>query len=398
MKKLSVNTRTVTLLVVLLPMLLAFGYVVTRSGPLAPVPVTVIQVEEQAITPALFGIGTVEARYRYRIGPVMTGRLLQLDSDVGDKVTAGQVLGEMDPVDMDDKITASKAAIKRATASIVAAEARVKDSVARMDYALAQAERYKQLAMDRNVSKEAAEAKNQEYQVAQAAETTARAMLNVARQELEMLRADHQSLSRQRSNLRLIAPVTGVVAGRYIEPGSTAMAGQMVLEIIDTDSIWVSVRFNQRQSDGLAKNLPASIVLRSRPDQPVSGTLARVELLADTVTEEALAKVVFDQLPEPLPPLGELTEVTVSLSQLDATPVVLNAAVKRLNGESGVWLVEKDDTLRFVPVEAGVADLSGRVQILRGLEPGSRVVLYSQKKLTAHSRIAVVDQLAASPQ
>jgi len=95
MKKLSMSTRSIMLLLILLPVLIAFVYVVTQSGPLAPVPVTVIQVENKAITPALFGVGIVEARYSYRIGPTMTGHVLQLDSHVGDKVVAGQVVGEM---------------------------------------------------------------------------------------------------------------------------------------------------------------------------------------------------------------------------------------------------------------------------------------------------------------
>lgn len=392
MKRSSVSRRTITLLLVLLPLLLAFGYVATNSGPLAPVPVTVVEVEKQEIAPALFGIGTVEARYRYRIGPLMTGRLLRLDGDVGDRVTAGQVLGEMDPVDMDDRIAATGAAVKEAAASVVAAEARVRDSAARTEYARAQAKRYERLAAERNVSKEAAEAKEQEYQVAKAGLAAARAGLNAARQSLERLRAEQEGLLRQRSNLRLIAPVDGVVAGRHVEPGSTAVAGQTVLEIIDPQSIWVSVRFNQLQSDGLARDLPATIVLRSRSDRVFSGKVARVELLADSVTEETLAKVVFDRLPEPFPPLGELAEVTVSLPGREAAPVVPNAAIKRVDGQRGVWLVE-DDSLRFRPVEIGASDLDGRVQIIRGLEPGDRVVLYSRQELTANSRIEIVDRL-----
>lgn len=392
MKMLAINRRTVALIMVLLPLLLVFGYVVARSGPLAPVPVTVVEVKKQAITPALFGIGTVEARYRYRLGPTMTGRLLRLAGDVGDRVTAGQVLGEMDPVDMDEKISANQAAVKRAAASVAAAEARVKDFIAREKYARAQAKRYKRLVTERNVSKEAAEAKDQAYQVAKAGLAAAQADLKATRQELEKLRAEYEGLLRQRSNLRLVAPVEGVIAGRYIEPGSTVMAGQPVLEIIDPKSIWVSVRFNQLQSDGLAKDLPATVVLRSRSDQPVSGKVARVELLADPVTEETLAKVAFDRLPEPFPPLGELAEVTVSLPRLDATLVVPNASIKRVNGQSGVWVVE-NDSLRFVPVEIGVSDLDGRVQVIRGLEPGDKVVLYSKKELTANSRISITDQL-----
>ena len=379
MKKLPINMRTATLLVVLLPLLLAFGYVVTNSGPLAPTPVTVMTVEKQSITPALFGIGTVEARYRYRVGPTMTGRLLSLNRDVGDRVIAGEILGEMDPIDMDDRVTANKAAIKRATASIAAAEAHVNDLAARTEYSEAQAKRYQQLTIDRNASTEAAEAKNQEYRVAKAGLAIAIATLNVAQQELEMLQAEHEGLLQQRSNLRLVAPVEGVITSRHIEPGSTAMAGQTILEIIDPKSIWINVRFNQLQSNGLIKGLPATIVLRSRSNQPASGTVARIELLADPVTEEMLAKVVFEQLPEPSPPIGELTEVTVLLPQLDAAPVVPNASIKQLDGQSGVWRVE-GDRLQFTPIETGISDLDGRVQITKGLEVGDQVVVCASPK------------------
>ena len=220
----------------------------------------------------------------------------------------------------------------------------------------------------------------------------AQATLNAEQQTRVMLQAEHEGLLQQRNNLRLIAPVDGVVVGRYIEPGSTVMAGQVVVEMIDPKSIWINVRFNQLQSDGLTKGLPTTIVLRSRASQPASGRVERIELLADAVTEETLAKVVFDQLPVPFPPIGELAEVTVLLPQLAAAPVLPNAAIKRIKGERGVWRVV-DDSLQFTAVEIGVSDLDGRVQITAGLELGDTVVLYSKKELRANSRIDIVEQL-----
>lgn len=392
MKKLSLSKRSITLLVILLPVLVAFVYVVTSSGPLAPVPVTTTEVKRQAITPALFGVGLVEARYSYDIGPTMTGHVLRLESHVGDKVLAGQVIGEMEPVDMDNKIAAKDAAIKRAQASVQAAEANVADSLAREHYAKTQALRYAKLAKEKTISDEVAEAKSQEYQIASAGLVAIRANLNAMREELQMLHADYNGLVQQKRNLNLTVPVDGLVVGRYVEPGSTVVAGQTVLKVIDPQSIWINVRFDQLQSSGLAVGLNASIVLRSRPNQQFSGRISRVEPLADAVTEEVLAKVVFDQLPEVLPPVGELAKVTVELAELAETPVVPNASLKRINGEVGVWQVE-DDQLRFTPVEIGISDLHGQVQITRGLNAGDHIVVYSRQALTAHSRITIVDQL-----
>jgi len=397
MKKLPISSRAITLAVVLIPLLLAFGYVATSSGPLALIPVTVTQVKSQAISPALFGIGIVEARYRYHVGPTMTGQVLRLDSDVGDKVTANQVLGEMDPVDMNSKIASKDAAIKRAKASVLAAQARVNDSVARAHYAKTQSQRYAQLVNVRTVSEDVAEAKHQEFQIAEASLAAARANLNATQEELEMLRADFEGLLQQRSTLRLMAPVDGLVVGRYVEPGSTAMAGQAVLEIIAPDSIWIDTRFDQRQSGGLAIGQHASIVLRSRTGQPLTGKVARIEPLADAVTEEIQAKISFDQRPDALPPLGELAEITVALPELATTVVVPNASIKQFNGETGVWLIESDE-LRYVPVEIGASDLDGRVQIKRGLKANDRVVVYSKQALTQHSRIKIVERLVDDKQ
>jgi hypothetical protein len=93
-----------------------------------------------------------------------------------------------------------------------------------------------------------------------------------------------------------------------------------------------------------------------------------------------------------LPPLGELAEVTVDLPALPAAPVIPNAAIHRENGQVGVWQAMGGD-LHFTPVKLGVADLDGQVQIRDGLKNSDQVVVYSEKVLTAHSRIHVVEHI-----
>ena len=393
----KLNKATLAVVAVLVPLLLALAYVALNSGPLAAVQVTAQQVQSKKISPALFGIGVIEARYSYRIGPTMTGHVLKLNAQVGDKVTAGQVLGEMDPVDMDNKIAAQQASIQRAGAAVIAAEAKLKDAQARERYAKSQSERYQQLVKEKNISKESADAKQQEYQIAEASLAAARANLNAAREELAMLKATYNGLIEQRSQLRLVAPVDGLVVGRYIEPGSTVVAGQTVIEIIDPASIWVNVRFDQLQAGGLARGLDAVIVLRSRAGVQLAGRVERVEPLADAVTQEILAKVVFEQLPEPLPPLGELAEVTVKLPPLAASPVIPNAAIRRVNGQTGVWVIEQGKHF-FAPIEIGASDLDGWVQVVKGLNAGSRIVVYSKAEITPRSRLKVVEKLLGEHQ
>ena len=75
MKRLPLQKGTLALLALTIPLLVLFIYISLRSGPLASVPVTLATVENKSISPALFGIGTVEARYTYKIGPTFAGRV-----------------------------------------------------------------------------------------------------------------------------------------------------------------------------------------------------------------------------------------------------------------------------------------------------------------------------------
>ncbi len=378
MKKFPFQSRTLAIFVVILPLLALFIYVALRSGPLAPIPVTVVTVEARSLAPALFGIGTVEARYTYKIGPIIAGRLKRLDVQVGDRVTAGQILGVMDPVDLDERIRAQEAACKNA-------EAQLSEAQERQDYAQTQARRYHKLLPMRSVSEETAATKNHELQLAETG-------LNAAREELVRTRAEKEALIAQRNNLRLIAPADGLVTARDADPGTTIMAGQAVVEVIDHKSLWINVRFDQINSHGLTADLPAQIVLRSQAGQVQAGRVLRLEPLADAVTEETLAKVVFDRLPEPLPPLGELAEITVTLPQLPATPVIPNAAIQHTKGMLGVWQVIQGD-LHFTPISLGVTDLEGQTQVIKGLKAGDQVVVYSANALSARSRIHLVDHI-----
>jgi hypothetical protein len=183
-----------------------------------------------------------------------------------------------------------------------------------------------------------------------------------------------------------------MVTLRHADPGTTVVAGQAVVEMIDPASLWINVRFDQLRATGLRAGLPAGIVLRSQAGRALAGHVLRVEPVADAVTEEALAKVVFDVLPESLPPLGELVEVTVVLPPLPETAVVANASVQRVGGQPGVWLLA-GQALRFAPVRLGATDLDGQVQILEGLEPGASVVVYSQRALGSHTRVKIVERL-----
>ena len=72
--------------------------------------------------------------------------------------------------------------------------------------------------------------------------------------------------------------------------------------------------------------------------------------------------------------------------------VVLVAAAVSLN--SG-WMLGSGR--QVVPLVLGASDLDGLVQVREGLADGDRVVLYSEKALTARSRVRVVERIGGAP-
>ena len=392
MKKLkSLPPRLLVLLVMGLLLLAALVFIIRRSGPLAPVRVTVVTAAEAAITPALYGIGTVEARRSYLIGPTSAGRVLRVLVDAGERVKAGQLLAEMDPVDLQQRVEALEASLARAASMNEAAQAQVADAQARRELARANARRYQELGQQNFVSPGVVEARQQELLSAEAQVRAAQANLSAAAQDLTRLQAERSALQQQRRNTRLLATQDGVVLSRDAEPGSTVVAGQAVLKLIDPASLWIKARFDQGRSTGLAPGLAAGIVLRSQPHSPLAGKVSRVELQGDSVTEERIAQISFDQPPPGLS-VGELAEVTLRLPATPRSLVLPNAAIRRHQGQAGAWLMV-DEQLRFAPLQLGETSLDGQVRVLDGLQAGATVVVYSEKEIGADSRIKVVPTL-----
>lgn len=372
----------------------ALVYVVMRSGPLAPVRVAVTQATVGSLSPSLFGIGTVEARRAYLIGPTAAGRVSKVLVDVGDTVQAGQLLAEMDPVDLDERATALEASIARAASMVAAAQAQRRDAQARSELAAITARRYVELGAQNYMSAGAVEAKQQEQSSAAAAVAAADANLAAARQDTQRLAAERAGLRQQRDNVRLLAPAPGVVISRDAEAGSTVVAGQAVLRLIEPASLWIRVRLDQGRSAGLVTGLPASIELRSNPGARFSGKVARVEATSDSITEERVALVSLDTLPAGLS-TGELAEVTLTLPATAPAVLLPNPALQRQAEQVGVWRIEGGKP-SFTVVRIGLSSLDGQVQVLEGLKTGDEVVVYSEKALTDGSRIKIVDQLAGS--
>ena len=366
-------------------------FVVFSAGPLAAISVTVFSVRQGSFIPSLFGVGTVEARRSWMLGPTVAGRVAKVNVDVGDVVRAGQLLAEMDSVDLDQKLRAQDALISRAASTLIVAQAQKTDAWERFEVAKLNLSRNQELAKHNFISPSALEFRTQEKISADAAFEASLANITAIKQDVIRFKEDYLGLQQQRNNVRLIAPADGVVTSRDAETGTTVIPGQPVIRLIDPDSLWIKLRLDQGRSAGLKSGLDAKIVLRSQAQNILKGQVVRVDMLSDSVTEERVALVSFTQVPKDIS-VGEVVEVTLELLPIENVVLIPNASIQRQGSNMGVWRVINGKPV-FTKIRIGAISLDGDIAVLEGLHINDQVIVHSQKELTKSSRLRIVEAL-----
>lgn len=381
---LFINRRNLLLAAGFLAFAAAFVWLLATRGPLAPVGVEQAAVTRADLSPGVYGIGTVEAQHAYSVGPIQAGRLLRVMVDQGDRVEAGQVLAEIDPVDLRQRADAAVSAAARARQAAEAALAQVAEAESRTRLAQANLARYQALYRQNFVAKEMVDSRLHEAAAAEAALAASRANAAAAQREIGRAEAERRGVDQLRNSLRLLSPITGVVTAREAEPGTTVVAGQAVLRLADPAHLWVRARVDQARAQAIRVGQAADITMRSAPDMALPGKVARIELQSDAVTEERIVDVAFDPVPDRLY-LGELAEVTLHLPGTRNALTVPRAAIGLRNDRTGVWQAV-DGRARFKPVQFGV-QTANRAQVVSGLAEGERVIVYSARQLDDDMRV-----------
>jgi len=367
-----------------------FAWAIFTQGPLAPVKVTSERIQTGNFDAEVFGVGLVEARRSYNISSVMTGRIKSLLVDQGDLVKAGQVLVELDPIDIDEKLAGSRLMAERSSYSLKVAEAQLIQAQSQGKTLSAVYKRYSELHAKGFVSQEMLDAKLNEKTSALAALEVAAATMAAAKRDYAKAQLDAVGMGNLRDQTRLTSPVDGIVTVKMLEQGVTVVPGQTVLQVIAPDDLWIKTRIEQKQSGLIRTGQKAGIVLRSHPQTSVPGTVERIDLISDTVTEERIVNISAAGINASL---GEQAEVTIKLPALENVRFLSTAAVKRFDQQDGVWVLH-DGRAKFKPVKVGISTLDGRTQILDGVSNSDEVIVYSQQAIKADLKLKVVSEVA----
>ncbi len=383
----NIPKQKIYYLIIAIIAIIGLSLFIVFKGPMASVKVSITQLSTGTLKPELFGIGTIAAKRNFNIGPTRTGKLNQLFVDVGDHVQAGQLLGNMDAVDLPDRLKSAQLNIEKSEHMLEASMARFNEATSREVLAQRENTRYHSLLKKHQISQEAADAKKTEAKTTSDQAQAAKADVEGAKHDLERLKYELKAIQSQLNDLKLVSPVDGIVSSRNSDPGSLIVSGTPILQIIDADTIWVRVRIEQRNTDTLKVGLPADIFLRSASEKKLPGKVARLELIADSLTEERWVDVSFKQIPDDIA-LGMLANVTIHLPKLENVDWLPAATIQNYKRATGVWLLQNGKA-HFVKVKTGIHTLDGKVQILSGITKNDNVVVYSPISLTENQKLEI---------
>jgi HlyD family secretion protein len=328
---------------------------------------------ERGVSVQVFGLGTVEARVTSKVGFKISGILVDLRADVGDRVSKGAVLARLDDREQRAQVARSKAAVEQAEANLQKANASVQKAQANYENAKRISERRQALVESKSASIETAETAQAVRDAALGDLKLAKSDVAVANAAISDAKAHEQQQEVTLDFHTLTAPYDAMVTARLKELGAALAPGEPVFTLVDPKTIWVLAFIDESKAGEIKVGEPAEIVLRSHPSQRLKGHVARIEPESDRVNEERRVEVAFDQIP-PYANLGEQAEVYITTVHLPKAFLVPEAAIVGLGKNSGtVWTVQ-DGRLQQRKVTLGHRLLDGRYEVTSGVPGGAAVV------------------------
>jgi RND family efflux transporter MFP subunit len=364
---------------------IAAGALYWRStAPLAVETYTVATAYPSQAYTLLNATGYVVAQRKAAVASKATGRLEWLGVREGSSVHQGEVLARLESRDVVAKREQAAANVKLAQANLEQAQAELQE-----------AERAFQRSRDLLARKF----------VSQAAHDTAIARLEKAKAGISAQRA---AIAVAQANLRaadvevehtlIRAPFDGVVltknanVGDVITPFSSALGSQAaVVTMADMATLEVEADVSESSVGKVRLDQPCEIQLDALPDTRFRGVVTRMVPTVDRAKATVTVKVRFvDKDPRVLP---EMSAKVAFLSQelppeLRTRRTVIDpAAVVERDGQRVVYLVRGDRAVQ-TPIEVG-GKLGDWIEVLKGVEPGDKVVAKPPEELHDGDRISL---------
>lgn len=311
------------------------------------VKVTTTTVKQERINTLLRYSGTIEASQTIPLGFQTTGTVDKVYVDAGDEVRKGQLLATLNETDSRNMYQITQAKYQQA----LDAYNRLKSV-----YESGSLPEIKWVEMETNLAQ-------------------AKASLDISKSNLD--------------KCRLIAPQSGVIGSRNIEPGMSSISiATSPFELVDISQVYVKISIPENEISKIKKGMNARFSIAALDNKTFSGEISSVNPVADRISRTYEVKIKVCNLQKELMP-GMVCDVTLDeTGEKEMMLIPYQSISVDKEGNRFVYLVNQSGTtVKKQAVKTGQYQGS-RIEITEGLSVGETIVTEGKEKLFDNCKIA----------
>jgi RND family efflux transporter MFP subunit len=334
--------------------------------------------------------GYIVARRRATVSSKVTGKVVKVMLEEGQRVEAGDVIARLDDSNWKASLAQSNAQLQQAEASVASAQTAFDDA--------------KPIFERSEKQKAAAVISAQSYDESHAQFNVARNNLLVAQRGLEAARAGVDVAQHNLDDTVIHAPFAGIVTEKSAQPGemvSPVSAGggftrTGIGTIVDMDSLEVEVDVSENFINRVRPQQPVTIKLNAYPDWDIPGSVIAMIPTADRAKATVKVRIAIKQKdPRIIPEMGARvaflsdTEAGAAGTEKRAAPgVTVPADAIASSGDTSIVYIVHGSVVERRAVRLGGKASGGQI-VIAGLEVGNTVALGDLSQLSdgAHVRI-----------
>jgi multidrug efflux pump subunit AcrA (membrane-fusion protein) len=362
------------------------GKKVDAAAPAKSAQVRIVRVEHREIRRAVESVGSLFAFEEVTVSSEIEGKVDEVLVDVGDRVTAGQPLVRVSPIELRLAVEQQRASLEQARARLglhdggedltdVRQAAEVKKAAADLNDAEQKYRRGKSLLDQGLLPRENFDETEAKFKSARAAYDLAVQMVQNLRAQVQQYRASLALAEKKLADAVIKAPFGGQVRERTVTAGQYLKVQTPVLVIVNVDPLRVRLKVPEKMAAWIRVGQPVAVAVEAYPDQKFSGKLWRINPAVEQQTRSFDAEALVENKAGLLKP-GFFVRASIPSEKVDSALFVPQQALTYAYGVYKVFVV---DGTQVSEKEVKVGDrASQEVEVINGLKAGEEIAVPSR--------------------
>jgi HlyD family secretion protein len=358
-------------------------------------PIKVEAVRQEAIHRTVEVVGTLTAVDEVTVSAEAEGRVSRLLADLGDRVSTGQVLIELDREKAQYNLDEQKAALARALAQFGAADTThlppieqtpdVKRAQAELVQAKQSYDRADELHKRQLVPKQTLDDAEATLRTKQAGYDSAIQNAKNLRASIDASDASAKLADRQLRDAYIRAPFDGYVEKRLVNLGEFVKNQTPVMSVVRVDPLKVTSEIPEKMAPWIETGQPVQLHVDAYPDKTITGKVSRISPAVNTGTRAFPFEALVPNREALLKP-GTFARVHIESAKVDQVMTLPYVAIQYRYGVNRVFVVDGDHVAaRELKVGERLGD---RIEIVAGVKPGEIVAVTEPDKLADGMKVA----------